>query len=118
MQTKNVFYATRPDEVIVTVKGGKALVEFPTDVTEVTGEEGTQWCARTVYSLITHARQNLKEVIERNYEAWLRVAQAVAPSEVKISTDDVATALIEIADMIAAQDDALVEIAEIIAEGE
>lgn len=118
MQTKNVYYSTKPDRVMVTAKGDKALIEFPTDVTEVANEEGTQWCAKVVYSIVTFARKNLKQIVERNYDAWLKIAQIVAPSETQLSNDDIANALIELAELIATQDDALVEIAEMMAEGE
>lgn len=34
MQTKNVYYSNQPDRVIVTERGGKAIVEFPYEVPE------------------------------------------------------------------------------------
>lgn len=117
MMTKNVYFSTRPDEVIVTVKGDRAIVEFPLEVSEVTTDDGVQWCAKRVYSLFTFARKNLKELIERNYEQWLNRAMQTVSAD-KVTLDDVASALVELADMIATQDDALVEIAGLMAEGE
>lgn len=76
MQTKNVYYAKEPDRVMVTTCGDNALVEFPIGVAKVQTDGGVQYFAKKVYSLKTRATGNLKERIERNYDAWLNMAQA------------------------------------------
>lgn len=88
MQTKNVHYLERPDSVIVTENGRKAMVEFPINVNEVEreieGEIFTEYIAETVYYLPTIAVPNLKERVLANYEAWLEQAMIPEPKETTI----------------------------------
>ena len=81
MQTKNVYYATQPDAVIITENGGKAVIEFPVNVTEIELEEGTQYLAESVYYLNTRSTPNLRQRVEANYDAWLEKAKADEPQE-------------------------------------
>lgn len=85
MQTKNVYYAEEPDRVMVTTCGDNALVEFPIGVTKVQADDGVQYLAKKVYSLKTRATANLKERIERNYDAWLDMAQVEEIPQTTIS---------------------------------
>ena len=91
MQT-NVYYAERPDRVIVTVHGDKAVIEFPVGITEEQTEDGTQWRADTVYSIVTRFRDRLKEAVEAGYEAWLNTARKRSEDEArkasKLTMDD------------------------------
>lgn len=98
MQTKNVYYSNQPDRVIVTERGGKAIVEFPCDVTEITSEEKTEWLAETVYFIETMATPNLKARVEAEFEAWLEAAKEPTPQPT--SLEDVVEALNVLTDII------------------
>lgn len=91
MLIRNVYYAEQPDEVIVTERGGKAIIEFPTDVSEIETEDGTQYKADVVYYIETAATPNLKGRVEAEFDAWLDLAKipAVQPT----TLDDVVEAL-------------------------
>lgn len=98
MQTKNVYYAKRPDRVMVTTCGDNALVEFPAGVAEVQTDDGVQYLATKVYSIKTRATTNLKERVERNYDAWLGMAQTEEVPQTTIS--DLVEAVNALTDMI------------------
>lgn len=98
MQTNNVYYAERPEQVEVTVRGGKALVDFPVNVSEVETEEGTMYLAESVYSFLTVAVDGLEERIKSNYDAWLAKAKEVEPQAVSLS--DVVEAINTLTDIV------------------
>lgn len=98
MQTNNVYYSQQPDNVIVTSRGNRAVIEFPLNVTKVEAEDGEQWKAETVYSFETAARSGLKEKIEANYDAWLKRAKEVEPQAATLS--DVVDAINALTDLI------------------
>lgn len=98
MMTENVFYAVRPERVIVTRRGEKAVIEFPVNVTEVETEEGTHWLAATVYSLDTRNRDDIEHVVAENYDAWLEKAKEVEPQTTSLG--DVIDALNALTDLI------------------
>lgn len=79
MQIKNVYYAERPDDVIITANKNKAVIEFPVNVTEIETEEGTQYKAATVYVLETANTTGLRQRVEDNYDAWLEKAKEPVP---------------------------------------
>lgn len=97
MRKKNVYFAERPDKVMVTVNGDAAIVEMPTGITEIEAEDGTQYCA-DVYYVHTKNTPNLKERVERNYDAWLEVAQAV--EQPKTTVEDLAEAINVLTDIV------------------
>ena len=102
MLTRNVHYSTRPDRVIVTENGRKAMVEFPLDVTEVEneidGEIYTEYVADFVYSLPTIAVPNLKDKVLANYDAWL--LKAKVPEAKETTIEDLVEVIDALADMI------------------
>lgn len=98
MLTNDVYYAERPEDIIVTVRSGKALVEFPVNVSEVETEDGPQWIAGAVYSLETVASDGLKNRIEENYDAWLKKAKEAEPQAVSLS--DVVDAINALTDIV------------------
>lgn len=98
MQTNDVYYAQRPDRVMVSRNGGRAMIEFPVNVTEVETEDGTQWKAETVYSVETMDRDGLAERVEANYDAWLGRAKEVKPQTASLT--DVVDALNALTDLI------------------
>lgn len=75
MQTKNVIYPRRPNRFEIQSNGEKACVEFPLNVTEVETEDGTQYVAEVVYSVVTVATSDLEERVSSNFDAWLRKAK-------------------------------------------
>lgn len=98
MQTNNVFFAERPEKVIVTTRGRKSLIEFPCKVEAVETEDGVQYRAETVYSLETMSRDGLKERVDANYDAWLDRAKKVTPQPATLG--DVVDALNALTDLI------------------
>ena len=99
MMIKNVHYGERPNKIIVYRNGGKAIVEFPINVTEIPTEDGSQWLAETVYSIRTMDRENLEERIDANYAAWLEAAKnAVEPQAPNLT--DVVDAINTLTDLI------------------
>lgn len=98
MQTKNVYYSELPERVIVTDRGGKAIVEFPCDVTEVEKEDKVEYLAETVYYLETISTPNLKGRVEAEYEAWLNAAMKPSPQPANLS--DVVEAINALTDII------------------
>lgn len=98
MQTNNVYYSDRPDRVMVTTNGSRAIVEFPINVQEIETEDGTQYLAEKVYSLSTQSTDNLRERVVANYDAWLDIAKTVEPP--KASVDDLVEAIDALTDII------------------
>lgn len=98
MRTRNVYYAERPDTVIVNVSGDSAVVEMPVNVTEVETEDGVQYLAETVLSVRTRNTPGLKERVEQHYDAWKEIAQVVEPP--KTTVDDLVDAINALTDMV------------------
>lgn len=98
MQTKNVYYSERPDKVIVTERGGKAIVEFPCRVEKIQSEDKGGWLAEIVYYLETMPTPNLRARVEAEYEAWLDVAKKPAPQPTNLA--DVVDAINALTDII------------------
>lgn len=85
MQTRNVYYAERPDDVIITANGESALIEFPVDVTEIVSDEGTQYKAKVVYSLKTRNTPNLTGRVLEHKDVWLAAAKVPEPQKTELS---------------------------------
>ena len=98
MLTKNVYYAVKPERFLITSTGNKAVVEFPLNVTEVEVEEGVQYLAESVYSLVTVNTANLADRIAQNYEAWLEKAKEPVSQEVTL--EDVMEAVNVLTDIV------------------
>ena len=98
MQTNDVYYSQRPGKFAVSRNDGKALIEFPVNVSEVETEDGTQWKAETVYSVETMDHAGLEERVEANYDAWLDRAKEVEPQTASLT--DVVDALNALTDLI------------------
>lgn len=73
-------------------------MEFPLDVTEIETEEGKQYLAESVYSLITVNTSNLAERVEQNYEAWLDKAKE--PKAEEVTLEDVMDAVNALTDIV------------------
>lgn len=98
MRTRNVYYAERPDKVIVTANGDTACVEIPVDITEIETEDGVQYRADTVYSIQTRNTPDIKQRVEKDYYAWIAVAQTIEPP--KTTVDDLVEAINALTDMV------------------
>ena len=98
MQTNGVYYADRPDRVMITTNGSNALVEFPINVQEIETEDGIQYFAEKVYSIKTQATDNLLGRVEANYDAWLDIAKIVEPPQTTV--DDLVEAINALTDMV------------------
>lgn len=98
MRTKNVYYAERPDRVIVTANGDTACVEMPVDITEIETEDGVQYHADTVYFIQTRNTPDLKQRVEHNYDAWIAVAQVIESP--RTTVDDLVEAINALTDMV------------------
>ncbi len=91
MLIRNVYYGEQPDNVIVTERGGKAVIEFPTNVSEIETEDGVQYKAEIVYYIETSATPNLKARVEAEFDAWLELAKV--PVSQPATLNDVVEAL-------------------------
>lgn len=65
--------------------GKKAIVEFPTNVTEIEKEDGVEYVASTVYSLETMHTADLAERVSNNFDEWLDKAKVIEPSETTLA---------------------------------
>lgn len=65
--------------------GRKAVVEFPLNISEVEKEDGVEYVAETVYSLVTSYTSDLADRIDANYEAWLDKAKEIEPQETTLA---------------------------------
>ena len=113
-----------PPEFSVTVEGKRAIIAFFTDVEthERQEQEGTTtYYTATYWTMATHAQENLAERIGKHPDLWLKKVKAVTETEEaeaalreleKTATDD---AVCDLADMAVTHDDAIAELAEIIA---
>lgn len=78
MLTRNVYFAERPEKVIVNrigATGYTCRVDLPVNIEEVAGPEGETQYKAGVYSVNAGYTVNIAERIEANYEAWLAKAQ-------------------------------------------
>lgn len=91
MQTRNVYYSQKPDEVIVYTAGDKAIIEIPTGISEVETEDGVQYIADVVYRVQTMNTANLEERVKKNLDAWIENAKETEPQKTELS--DVVEAL-------------------------
>ena len=100
MLTRNVYFAERPENVIVTRFGNtyRCRVDLPVNIEEVeTGEGETQWKA-DVYSVEAGWTPGMEERVEANYDAWMDVAQAIVVPDPTIQ--DVVEAINELAEFV------------------
>lgn len=98
MLIRNVYYGEQPDNVIINERGGRAVVEFPIDVTEIPTEDGVQYKADKVYWLETSATPNLRARVEAEYEAWLELAKT--PIAQPATLEDVVDAVNVLAEIV------------------
>lgn len=116
--------STRPNAFDVTVEGSKAIVTFYTDVAEIERQEpeGTTTAYTATAWTMTVPKQNrLEERISANPELWLQKIKTVTEAEEsatqleelkKTATDD---AVCELAEIVADLTDAVTELANMIA---
>ena len=103
--------STRPNTFDVTVEGGKAIVTFYTDVTEIERQEpeGTTTAYTATAWTMTVPKQNgLEERISANTDLWLQKIKTVTEAE------EAAEKLEDLKET--ATDDAVCELAEIVAD--
>lgn len=116
--------STRPNTFDVTVEGGKAIVTFYTDVAEIERQEpeGTTTAhTATAWTMAVPEQDGLEERISANPELWLQKIKTVTEAEEsaaqleefkKTATDD---AVCELAEIVADLTDAVTELANMIA---
>lgn len=98
MQTRNVHYAERPGEFVVRASGGRAVIEFPVNVTEVEREDGTEYVADIVYSCETRYTDDLEARVAENIAAWMEAARTPVPQSTTLA--DVVEALNALTDLV------------------
>ena len=98
MQTRNVHYAERPDDVMIRANGETAVVEFPVNVTEIEKEDVTEYVAEVVYSFETRYTADLEDRVKADYESWLDMARTPTPQQTTLA--DVVEALNTLTDLI------------------
>ena len=114
----------RPAAFTVGREGDKAVITFYTDVEQLEKDEGKAWSA-TAWTMIGNWTDRLEERIAARPEVWFNLVQAKCYAEerkIAIETqrptvEDLTAAVLELGELFAAQDDALVELAELIEEG-
>lgn len=116
--------AERPNEYDVTIEGVKAIITFYTDIEEHTRteQEGDKvYYTATAWTMTVPAQSTLEKRVAAHPDLWLKKVQAVTEAEEaeaalkeleKTATDD---AVCDLADMVVTHDDAIAELAEIIA---
>lgn len=111
-------YSSRPDETGFYPTPDGVTVRFRENILEEEAEEGTQWSADE-YSVHLKCRLDMaRRRVERNREKFLAQAKELAKTPLeKLTVNDIAEALVELGELLAEQDDALVELAEMIEEG-
>lgn len=83
---------------MISHSGHKAVVEFPQNVTEIETEEGVQYLAEKVYSLVTEYTPDLESRISSDLEGWLNKAKE--PEYKETSLADVIEAVNVLTDII------------------
>ena len=114
----------RPAAFAVSREGNKAVITFYTDVQQLEKDEGEAWSA-TAWTMIGNWTDSLAERIAAKPEVWFNLVQAkcyaeereIAIETQKLTVEDLTAAVLELGELFAAQDDALVELAELIEEG-
>lgn len=117
-------FSTKPNAFDVTVEGSRAIVTFYTDVTEIERQEQegtvTAWTA-TAWTMTVPNQEGLAERIEKNPDLWLTKVETVTAAEEsaaklkvleKTATDD---AVCELAEIVADLTGAVTELASMIA---
>ena len=112
----------QPTYIIETIDDDKCRISLYTNEQTASSDEGTIYIY-DLYTVVITNRPNLTDNISGNYDAWVEFARAeenarkeremIAKLD-KSRVSDIESAVIELADMIAAQDDALVELASLI----
>ncbi len=117
-------FSTKPNAFDVTVEGSRAIVTFYTDVQEIERQEQegtvTAWTA-TAWTMTVPKQDGLEERISANTELWLQKIKTVTETEEaakkleilkETATDD---AVCELAEIVADLTDAVTELANMIA---
>ena len=112
----------RPPVFAVSREKQQAVITFYTDVQQLEREEGEAWSA-TAWTMYGTWADNLESRIAANQELWFLTVknrclaeerEAVIEAS-KLTVEDLTSAVLELGELFAEQDDALVELAELIA---
>ena len=116
--------AERPNDYDVTIEGAKAIITFYTDIEEYTRteQEGDKvYYTATAWTMTVPAQSTLGKRVAAHPDLWMAKVKAVTEAEEaeaalreleKTATDD---AVCDLAGMVVTHDDAIAELAEIIA---
>ena len=112
------YYDARPDETGFFPTPEGVTVRLRENVQESPTEDGTQWSADEYCVFIKGKIDAVRKRVEKSRELFLAQAKELEkPAVSKLTVEDLATAVMELGELFAEQDDALVELAEIIMEG-
>lgn len=123
MQRKKTYYSERPDPFHVEPVPDGSVVFLRENIEEVQDPEGgTRFMADEYLIKSRQAADRMWGRVSSAFRLWLEKAkeleaQARAEEAAKLSMEDLAEALVELGELLAEQDDAIVELAELIEEG-
>ena len=114
----------QPPVFAVSREKQRAVITFYTDVERLEREEGEAWSA-VAWTMYGTWADGLEARIAAHPDAWFRTVrdrciveeQAAKIEESKLTIEDLTGAVLELGELLAEQDDALVELAELIEEG-
>lgn len=112
----------RPPIFTVNREKQKAVITFYTDVQQLEREDGEAWSA-VAWTMVGNWADGLEARIAKNPDAWFKTVKARCDIEAKQAdiaaakptVEDLSNAVAELGELFAAQDDAIVELAELIA---
>lgn len=96
MLTRNVYFAERPEKVVVNRIGDAGYscrVDFPVNIEEVAGPEGETQYRADVYAIETGFTYDIKERIQNRYDEWLALAKKRAEVEPETTIMDLVSAM-------------------------
>lgn len=110
------YYDARPDEVAYYETPDGVTVRFRENIAEEEADNGTQWSANEYSVILKCGLSVARRRVNKSRELFLAQAKKLAKKTEKLTLTDIADAIVELGELLAEQDDALVELAEIMEE--
>ena len=123
MQRRKTYYFERPEQYQVEPVPGGSVAFLRENIEEVRADDGTVRFRADEYCMKSFtAPERLLRRIAQNFSGWLASAKAEEESAAdkeagKLTIEDLTAAVLELGELFAEQDDALVELAGLIEEG-
>lgn len=119
---RNVEFSANPAQFEVSEENGGMIVRYNDNIRSITKDDGEPAWLADVYTVTMQRTPGLQERIERSFDKFFAAAKAAdaeaekkaAAEAEKLTVEDIAEAVLELGELYAAQDDAIVELAELI----